>query len=232
MSSELHTPSGSAMTQARLNLIRDALSGALRESSFGGSIMACELLDEVDRLRAKNTELNRRCQLAEAAVKDRVALCPADARDSRGLGRILLGASLAAEEAENDALREALIEALDGAESAHHDIVIDLARIAELRLIATDGRKDRDAHGHTWRAHEKALALKAAIRAITVDLPDDQPNGAVELAIDLLSKMEHSSEANEQLAALCNALADETRALRLAAEAYFGGDFGREADGG
>lgn len=86
--------------------------------------------------------------------------------------------------------------------------------------------------------------LVAAIRAFTVDMPDDQPNGEAErhlLRLNAALDPEHwrrtsralssaagerlLSEANGAAAAMCEALADDTQRLREAAEAFFGGDF-------
>lgn len=87
-------------------------------------------------------------------------------------------------------------------------------------------------------------ALIAAIRAITVDLPDDQPNGPAERALlhlqdmldpgywpwgDVAACQRRLSQVNGAMAELCEALANETRDLRVAAEAHFGGDFRKPA---
>ena len=91
--------------------------------------------------------------------------------------------------------------------------------------------------------HDEGATLKAAIRAFTVEADGDKPNGRAEAAIDLLSRLLDPrawpgltggqlailAQANGAAAALCMALADDTEALRAAAEAYFGGDFRREA---
>lgn len=81
--------------------------------------------------------------------------------------------------------------------------------------------------------------LVAAIRAFTVDAPNDEPNGIVEQQIELLGalldpkKWGHLNieqrallkSAHGAMAALCESLADDTKGLCVAAEAYFGGDF-------
>lgn len=75
-----------------------------------------------------------------------------------------------------------------------------------------------------------------AIRRFTVEAPNDKPNGPVEEAIvGLLNSLSKSSYvafgprafniANGWGAKLCQALADDTKELREAADAYFGGDF-------
>lgn len=88
----------------------------------------------------------------------------------------------------------------------------------------------------------RADALKKAIRAITVDLPDDEPNGEAERQLlRLEAAVEHLttwaptnpamarrlSMVSDAAAKLCAALADDTKKLREAAEAYFGGDFSK-----
>lgn len=73
---------------------------------------------------------------------------------------------------------------------------------------------------------EARAALVRAIRAIMVDMPDGGPNGEAERQIERLSKMRNlPTEALDALSGLCESLADDTRALRLAADAFFGGDF-------
>ncbi len=87
---------------------------------------------------------------------------------------------------------------------------------------------------------DRATALKNAIRAITVEMPDDEPNGEAERQLlRLEAAVEHLttwaatnpamarrlSMVSDAAAKLCAALADDTKALREAAEAYFGVDF-------
>jgi len=86
-------------------------------------------------------------------------------------------------------------------------------------------------------------ALEAAIRTFTVETPLDMPKGKAEAAMELLVSLMHPDAwpsltasarahldlANGAAAVLCTALADDTRALRHAAEGFFGCDF-REAE--
>lgn len=92
-------------------------------------------------------------------------------------------------------------------------------------------------------APHNASNLIDAIRAFTVEGPDDKPNGRAEAAILLLSAMLDPAKwgpmttqqraildtANGAAAALCEALADDTLNLRVAAETFFGGDFRKPA---
>lgn len=79
--------------------------------------------------------------------------------------------------------------------------------------------------------------LAQAIRAFTVEAPDDQPNGPAEKALlDLEAALAGYpwrnpaiDAARDAAARLCEALADDTKRLREAAEAYFGGDFTKPA---
>lgn len=86
-----------------------------------------------------------------------------------------------------------------------------------------------------WRL-SSGPALQRAIRAITVDKLDDSPNGPAERALDdlvcaLSPDIWHESDAarvllaREAAARMCEAMADDTKRLREAAEAFFGGDF-------
>ena len=126
------------------------------------------------------------------------------------------------------------------------------------RLAADDDRRPLSACGFEARrvamieAHKmvrdafgkdgarSAESLIAAIRAITVDLPNDQPNGPAERALlDLEAMLDPSgwkwgdpdtcrrrlANGNDAMAKLCEALADDAHRLRIAAEAHFGGDF-------
>ncbi len=96
----------------------------------------------------------------------------------------------------------------------------------------------RDAFGGAGA--RSAENLIAAIRAVTVDMPNDQPNGPAERALlDLEAMLDLSgwnwsdaetcrrrlANVNDAMAKLCEALADDARRLRIAAEAHFGGDF-------
>lgn len=83
---------------------------------------------------------------------------------------------------------------------------------------------------------QRRQALEQAIRAITVEAPDgpNGPGGAHLLAYALDPKNHFACEA-QRLAVARNAaaqMADHTRRLRLAAEAYFGGDFEKPAPPG
>lgn len=72
-------------------------------------------------------------------------------------------------------------------------------------------------------------ALIKAIRAFMVDMPNHQPNGPAEALILRLSKTLKGegtpAMARQLLAEYCTAEADRIRALRIAAETYFGLDF-------
>lgn len=85
-------------------------------------------------------------------------------------------------------------------------------------------------------AQAKADGLKAAIRRITVDEADGTPVGAAETAIVRIeSAMEPSTffadpsgarvVVCDAMETLCDALADESKLLREAADVYFGEDF-------
>lgn len=68
--------------------------------------------------------------------------------------------------------------------------------------------------------------LTSAIRAFTVDGPE--PNGPAEQAMLELGKACERRDwhgVNTHAAVYCDAMADLTRELRIAAEEYFGGDF-------
>lgn len=85
-----------------------------------------------------------------------------------------------------------------------------------------------EARKHRQEANrEEERRLCAAIRRLTVDMPDDQPNGPAEQALVDLQRWVPSTDTfvRDALARLCDALADDTRELRLAAESYFGSDF-------
>lgn len=91
--------------------------------------------------------------------------------------------------------------------------------------------------------------LQAAIRRITVDQSNDRPNGTTEAAlerVDLACERlrvactmlcgdsaeqrvrDEVIDLNGALSVLCEAMADDTKELREAAEMYFGGDFARD----
>ena len=110
----------------------------------------------------------------------------------------------------------------------------------EARRVAMMGayKMVRDAFGEA--SARSAEGLIVAIRAITVDMPNDQPNGPAERALLNLEAMLDPSgwkwgdgdtcrrrlaNVNEAMAQLCEALAADARRLRIAAEAHFGRDF-------
>jgi hypothetical protein len=78
-------------------------------------------------------------------------------------------------------------------------------------------------------AADATVALIEAIRRQTVEAADDEPNGPTEAAYErllLALPPERSAPAACAAAAeLGNAMADDCRALRVAAERYFGSDF-------
>ncbi len=81
--------------------------------------------------------------------------------------------------------------------------------------------------------------LEEAIRAFTVDATEDQPNGRMESAMELLCQLldpkawgaltpeqrARLDSVNGAAAELCVALADKIGRLGHSAEALFGGDF-------
>ena len=70
--------------------------------------------------------------------------------------------------------------------------------------------------------------LARAIRAFTVDMPNDQPNGDAErhlLRLDKALRRGDLSRARDAFAAMCGAQADQLRELRIAAESHLGGNF-------
>jgi hypothetical protein len=86
------------------------------------------------------------------------------------------------------------------------------------------------------------VQLRAAIRTFTVDMPGGEPNGETERQIECLMQamdprkwrkmpqrewLRLLSEANGAAAAMCEEMAKDCKSLRLAAEAYFGGNFRR-----
>lgn len=98
-------------------------------------------------------------------------------------------------------------------------LVLDL-----LRPFAEEARQ-RAQRG--WST-DAAVALIAEIRVSTVEAPNGQPNGKAEAALAHLGaaiEEGHLTVARRSFRVLCGALSDETKALRIAAEAFFGGDF-------
>jgi hypothetical protein len=102
-----------------------------------------------------------------------------------------------------------------------------------------EGTSQDVAPGAPFEHHGAAIQLRQAIRAITVDAPDDKPNGPAEAAMLYLSTILNPKlwgpmtpkqramldQVNGAMATLCEALASDTKALRVAAEGFFGGDF-------
>ncbi len=71
-------------------------------------------------------------------------------------------------------------------------------------------------------------ALTQAIRAFTVDMPNDEPNGARERQLEVLGQALERGDlrtARKAYGFMCEAGADDLKALRVAAEECFGGDF-------
>ena len=71
-------------------------------------------------------------------------------------------------------------------------------------------------------------AIVKAIRAFTVDMPNDEPNGPRERQLEVLGQALERGDlriARRAYGLMCEAGADDTRTLRVAAEAHFGGDF-------
>lgn len=85
-------------------------------------------------------------------------------------------------------------------------------------------------------AHDTEVKnLKAAIRAITVDAPDDQPNGPAEALIEPISKailVGDCASLRVMWPEFLEHLADDVGALRRAADAAFGEDFSKPEKGG
>jgi hypothetical protein len=105
-------------------------------------------------------------------------------------------------------------------------------------LVAARGGK-LDVHRIDGDA-EPTLAVSSseglirAIRAFTVDAPNDEPNGAAEAALSKLGEALRSCDRNRALnayEAYCAAAADDTGNLRKAAEGYFGVSFRHPASG-
>lgn len=74
----------------------------------------------------------------------------------------------------------------------------------------------------------EASALAAAIRAFTVDAPNDEPNGPMEaslLALRFALGRGDMKSARRYYREMCSQMSDDTKTLRVAAEGYFGGDF-------
>lgn len=75
---------------------------------------------------------------------------------------------------------------------------------------------------------ETQHGLIDAIRALTVDAPNDQPNGERERQLDLLGQALDRGDmrsARKAYVLMCEAGANDLKYLRIAAEAHFGGDF-------
>ncbi len=73
-----------------------------------------------------------------------------------------------------------------------------------------------------------AVALVAAIRRQTVEAPNDEPNGLTEshfLELRACLEAGNLQRARQAYRYLATTMADDTQALREAAEGYFGGDF-------
>ena len=71
-------------------------------------------------------------------------------------------------------------------------------------------------------------SITTAIRAFTVDMPNDEPNGARERQIEVLGQALARGDlrtARRAYSFMCEAGANDLRALRIAAEEYFGEDF-------
>ena len=74
-------------------------------------------------------------------------------------------------------------------------------------------------------------ALTKAIRVFTVNAPIDMPNGPYEesvLALENALLFNNVREARRQFEKMCAEASKNTKALRIAAEAHFGGDFRSE----
>ncbi len=73
--------------------------------------------------------------------------------------------------------------------------------------------------------------LEFAIRAFTVDAPNDEPNGERERQLEVLGQALERGDlrvARKAYVYMCEASANNLRELRVAAEAHFGGDFRTE----
>lgn len=88
--------------------------------------------------------------------------------------------------------------------------------------------------GWKWKAAvstdpgKGSAALTTAIRAFTIDMPNDQPNGEREKQLDLLGQALDRGDiraARKAYSLMCEAGADDLKALRVAAEEHFGEDF-------
>lgn len=75
---------------------------------------------------------------------------------------------------------------------------------------------------------EEAQALTAAIRTFTDEAPNDEPNGPTEgdlLALRFALGRGDMKSARRHFRDMCTHWSADTKALRVAAEGYFGGDF-------
>ena len=71
-------------------------------------------------------------------------------------------------------------------------------------------------------------AIAKAIRAFTIDMPNDEPNGPRERQLEVLGQALERGDlrtARRAYGFMCEAGGDDLMALRVAAEAHFGGDF-------
>ncbi len=81
---------------------------------------------------------------------------------------------------------------------------------------------------YTGPMDPEEVELRTAIRVFTVEAPNDEPNGDTERYLQQLQEALDGGSMARALAALTmmrNALSDDTKALRVAAERFFGGDF-------
>jgi hypothetical protein len=110
------------------------------------------------------------------------------------------------------------------------DGVTDEYKSVLMRLDADSATKIADGL-LAWAVGASALEpLKSAIRAITVDMPDGSPNGHAESLIDPISDaiLQHDFDALGELwPEFLTALADDTGALRRAADVAFAEDFSK-----
>lgn len=123
--------------------------------------------EERDYWRAKNTELHRRCQLAEAAVREKLRTSNGP-HDSRGLYVRMLGCAAVLAEEDTELLRAMVVRLADAlaeyTEDAHDDVfghdVDDPDLVTEARALhvatglnPTERAGDAQAHG---RENERA----------------------------------------------------------------------------
>jgi len=105
-------------------------------------------------------------------------------------------------------------------EAAHPEVVArERAQVAQATKVSELGCDERN---------EAGAALVAAIRVFTVDMPDGAPNGEAERRVLQLERAIRQGKyglALDNFKLMCAAFSDNIRALRVAAEHYFGGDF-------